>query len=124
VRSLYAGTVDGDPANLARVSMRITRDNGSDDMFTTGQGAAFVPLLALHATNHNWFRLADFPVHSLQRWTAFVSPQPNGSSARCVRRSRTGPDRARLSVFLQKMSAQKANPWTLGRDGLGWDRFP
>lgn len=70
VRSLYVGTLDGDPMNLARVSVRITRDNGTDDIFTTGQGAAYVPLVALHATNHNWFRLADFPLNSLQRWTA------------------------------------------------------
>ncbi len=70
VRSLFAGTLDGDPLNLSRVSVRITRDTGTDDLGTTGEGAAYLPLLAFHATNHNWFRLEDLPLNSLQRWSA------------------------------------------------------
>lgn len=69
VRSIFAGTVDGDPLNLSRVSLRVMRDSGTDDLGTTGEGAAFLPLLVFHAENHNWFRLEDIPLNSLQQWS-------------------------------------------------------
>ncbi len=66
-RSMFAGTLDGDPASLSRVSVRIAI-NGSDDLFTTGSAPAFVPLLAFQAGNHNWFRLQDYAVSAAQKW--------------------------------------------------------
>lgn len=68
VRSLFAGTLDGDPQNLSRVSVRIAI-NGSDELFTTGSAPAYVPLVAFQPGNHAWFRLRDYPVTSAQRWT-------------------------------------------------------
>ena len=69
-RSIYAGSTDGDPASLSRVSVRIAV-NGSDDLFTTGEAPAYVPLIAFQAANHNWFRLKDYPVSPAQKWTVY-----------------------------------------------------
>jgi hypothetical protein len=67
-RSLYAGTLDGNPANLSRISVRIAV-NGTDELFTTGTAPAYVPLIAFQPGNHNWFRLRDYVVTAAQRWT-------------------------------------------------------
>jgi hypothetical protein len=69
-RSLFAGTLDGDPVSLSRVSVRIAV-NGSDDLFTDGEAPAFVPLIAFQAANHNWFRLRDYAVSAAQRWVVY-----------------------------------------------------
>jgi hypothetical protein len=69
-RSLFAGTTDGDPASLSRISVRIVI-NGTDDLFTTGSAPAYVPLIAFQAANHNWFRLKDYPVSPAQKWTVY-----------------------------------------------------
>lgn len=76
-RSLYAGTLDGDPANLSRISVRIAI-NGSDELFTTGNAPAFVPLVAFQAGNHNWFRLKDYVVTAAQRWTVHFNYEGSG----------------------------------------------
>ena len=76
-RSLYAGTLDGDPANLSRISVRIAI-NGSDELFTTGTAPAFVPLIAFQAGNHNWFRLKDYVVTASQRWTVHFNYEGTG----------------------------------------------
>ncbi len=72
--AMYATSLDGDPASLSRVSVRITI-NGSEDLFTTGQAPAFVPLIAFNPGTHAWFRLKGpngeelgYPVSSLQKW--------------------------------------------------------
>jgi hypothetical protein len=70
VRSLYAGVVGGDPALLSSVSLRVSI-NGSEELVTTGEAEAYVPLVALQPQNHNWMRLADFDVSAQQRWTCF-----------------------------------------------------
>lgn len=79
-RSLYAGTLDGDPANLSRISVRIAV-NGSDELFTTGSAPAYVPLIAFQAANHNWFRLKDYPVTAAQRWTVNFNYEGQGGPA-------------------------------------------
>ncbi len=76
-RSLYAGTLDGDPANLSRISVRIAV-NGSDEIFTTGTAPAYVPLIAFQAGNHNWFRLKDYAVTAAQRWTLHFNYEGTG----------------------------------------------
>ena len=68
VRSIYAGTTDGQVASLSSVSLRVTV-NGTDDLFTDGENPAFVPLVAFQSQNHNWFRIRDYEVTSQQRWT-------------------------------------------------------
>jgi hypothetical protein len=68
VRSVFAGTVDGDPSNLSRVSVRINI-NGTEELFSTGQAPAWTPLIAFQPQNHNWFRLGDRPVDGTQRWS-------------------------------------------------------
>jgi hypothetical protein len=72
--SMYATSLDGDPASLSRMSVRITI-NGTEDLFTTGQAPAFVPLIAFNPGTHAWFRLKGpngeelgYPVSSLQKW--------------------------------------------------------
>jgi hypothetical protein len=69
-RAIFAGTTDGNPASLSSVSVRIAI-NGSDDLFTTGEAPAFVPLVAFQAANHNWFRLKDYHVSPAQKWTVY-----------------------------------------------------
>jgi hypothetical protein len=68
IRSVFAGTLDGDLASLSKVSLRMLI-NGSDDLFTDGESPAFVPLIAFQAANHNWFRLKDYEVTAQQRWS-------------------------------------------------------
>jgi hypothetical protein len=79
-RSIYAGTLDGDPANLSRISVRIAI-NGSDELFTTGTAPAFVPLIAFQPQNHNWFRLKDYQVTAAQRWTVHFNYEGAGGPA-------------------------------------------
>jgi hypothetical protein len=69
-RSLFAGTLDGARASLSSISVRIAI-NGSEDLFTTGQAPAFVPLVAFQAGNLNWFRLKDYAVSPAQKWTVY-----------------------------------------------------
>jgi hypothetical protein len=79
VRSLFAGTLDGDPASLSRVSVRIAI-NGADELFTDGEEEAYVPLLSFQAANHNWFRLKDYRVDSSQKWQVYFQNEgPPGS---------------------------------------------
>ena len=79
-RSLYAGTLDGDPSSLSRVSVRIAI-NGSDDLFTTGEAPAFVPLVAFQPGNHNWLRLRDYAVSPAQKWTVYFQHEgPAGAN--------------------------------------------
>ncbi len=73
--AIYATTLDGDPASLSRVSVRITI-NGSEDLFTTGQAPASVPMIAFAPGTHAWFRLKGpngedegYPVSALQKWS-------------------------------------------------------
>jgi len=81
VRSVFAGTLDGNPDTLSRVSVRIAI-NGSDELFTTGTAAAHVPLVAFQARDHNWFKLRDYAVSSVQRWTvSFNYEEPTGGPA-------------------------------------------
>jgi hypothetical protein len=79
-RSIYAGTLDGDPANLSRLSVRIAI-NGSDELFTTGTAPAYVPLVAFQPQNHNWFRLKDYVVTAAQRWTVHFNYEGAGGPA-------------------------------------------
>lgn len=77
-RSIFAGTIDGSPASLSRISVRINV-NGEEDFFTDGSSPAFVPLIAFQPGNHNWTRLNDVSVSSSQRWLVtfrqeFVDP--------------------------------------------------
>jgi hypothetical protein len=80
VRSIFAGTLDGDPGNLSRLSVRIAI-NGSDELFTTGTAPAFVPLIAFQPQNHNWFRLKDYVVTAAQRWTVHFNYEGAGGPA-------------------------------------------
>jgi len=80
VRSMFAGTLDGDPASLSRVSLRLSI-NGSEELVTTGEAEAFVPMIALQPANHNWLRLRDFDVSAQQRWTAFLRYEGTGGPA-------------------------------------------
>lgn len=78
VRSLFAGTTDGDPANLSRVSVRISI-NGTDEVVTNGEEEDFAPLVSMQAQNHNWLKLKDFEVTAAQRWTVhFAYEGPGG----------------------------------------------
>jgi hypothetical protein len=52
------------------VSVRIAI-NGSDDLFTTGEAPAFVPLIAFQPGDHNWLRLKDYAVSPAQKWTVY-----------------------------------------------------
>jgi len=80
VRSLFAGTTDGDPASLSRISVRISV-NGTEELITDGEEEAYTPLLALQAANHNWFRLKDYEVNATQKWQVYFQNEggPPGS---------------------------------------------
>ncbi len=79
-RSMFAGTLDGDLSSLSRVSVRIAI-NGSDDLFTTGEAPAFVPLVAFQPGNHNWLRLKDYAVSPAQKWTVYFQHEgPAGAN--------------------------------------------
>jgi hypothetical protein len=80
VRSIYAGTTDGDVASLSSVSLRVTV-NGTDDLFTDGEEPAFVPLVTFQAQNHNWFRLRDYEVTAQQRWTVQLRNEATGGGS-------------------------------------------
>lgn len=77
VRSMFAGTIDGDPATLSKVSVQV-KINGEQSLMLNGQAEDFAPLIALQPQNLNWFRLADFAVNAQQKWEVRFKNESSG----------------------------------------------